>query len=363
MGTGTTRAMVLERAEELRLTEFPRPAVGDDAALLAVELAGICGTDVKTFHGKLPYPMPLIMGHEILGHVAEIGERAAERWGLRVGDRVAVEGSVPCWSCVRCHTGQYRFCQRKRGYGTDTPSTVPPHLWGAYAPLMYLAPGSIPHRMDPSVPAEAAVLANGVMANGLQWVRNQGGVRYQDVVVVQGVGPQGLACVVVARECGARLIVATGLTRDGERLELARLFGADHVVDVERQDPVAFVRELTNGEMADVVVDVSGSPKAMAASLELARVQGTIVCAGLSGQETLTPLLFDQVIWKELRLQGVFTKGADAVADSIDLIESRKYPLERMLTHKFPLDQAEQAVRAIGGEIPGLYPVKAAIAP
>ena len=115
MGTGTTRAMVLERAEELRLTEFPRPAIGDDAALLAVELAGICGTDVKTFHGKLPYPMPLIMGHEILGHVAEIGDGAAERWGLRVGDRVAVEGSVPCWSCVRCHTGQYRFCQRKRG--------------------------------------------------------------------------------------------------------------------------------------------------------------------------------------------------------------------------------------------------------
>src|SRR3954467_11202984 len=106
MGTGTTRSMVLERAEELRLNEFPRPDVGDDAALLAVELAGICGTDVKTFHGKLPYPMPLIMGHEISGRGAESGAPAAARWGLRVGDRFAVEGSVPCWSCVRRHTGQ-----------------------------------------------------------------------------------------------------------------------------------------------------------------------------------------------------------------------------------------------------------------
>ncbi len=359
----TTPAMVLEHPEDLRLREFARPEIGPDAALLAVELAGICGTDAKTFHGKLPYPTPLIMGHEILGHVAEIGERAAERWGVKVGDRVVVEGSVPCWACRQCHTGQYRFCRRKHGYGTNTSSSEPPHLWGAYAPLMYLAPGSILHRIDPSVPAAAAVLANGVIANGIQWVRNQGGVRYQDVVVVQGVGPEGLAMVVVAHECGARLVVATGLARDRQRLELARLFGADHTVNVEEQDPVAFVRELTNGEMADVVVDVSGSPKALAASLELAREQGTVICAGLTGKETVTPLLFDQVVWKELRLQGVFTKGADAVADSIALIESRKYPLEQMLTHTFPLDQAERAVRAIGGEIPGLYPVKAAIAP
>jgi alcohol dehydrogenase len=274
-----------------------------------------------------------------------------------------VEGSVPCWACVRCHTGRYRFCRRKRGYGTNTPSTEPPHLWGAYGPLMYLAPGSILHRIADSVPAEAAVLANGVMANGIQWVRNQGGVRYQDVVVVQGAGPQGLAAVVVARECGARLVVATGLARDHERLELARLFGADHTVNVEAQDPGALVRELTDGEMADVAVDVSGSPRALATSLELVREQGTVVCAGLTGKETLTPLLFDQVIWKELRLQGVFTKGSDAVADAIRLIESRKYPLERMLTHTFPLEQAEQAIRAIAGELPGLYPIKAAIAP
>ncbi|HEY7064180.1 MAG TPA: zinc-binding dehydrogenase [Chloroflexota bacterium] len=362
MAASTTPAMVLEAPERLRLHEFARPRVGPDEALLEVELAGICGTDVKTFHGSLPYPTPLIMGHEILGHVAEIGERAAEHWGVQVGDRVGVEGSVPCWACLRCQTGRYRFCQRKQGYGTSTPSTEPPHLWGAYGRLMYLAPGSILHRIAPNVPPGAAVVASNI-ANGIQWVRNQGGARSGDAVVVQGVGPQGLAAVVVARECGARLVVATGIGRDRERLELARLFGADHAVDVDTQDPVALVRELTNGEMADVVVDVSGSPRGLATSLELAREQGTVVCAGLTGKDTLTPLLFDQVIWKELRLQGVFTKGADAIAEGIRLAEAGKYPLERMLTHTFPLDQAEQAIRALAGEIPGLYPVKAAIAP
>jgi alcohol dehydrogenase len=355
--------MVLEAPEELRMREFPRPTIGPDEALLEVELAGICGTDVKTFHGHLPYPMPVIMGHEILGHIAEIGERAAERWGVQVGDRVSVEGAVPCWACVRCQTGRYRFCKRRHSYGTTTPASEPPYLWGAYGRLMYLAPGSILHHIRHDVAPGAAIVAS-IIGNGIQWARNQGGVKSGDVAVVQGVGPQGLAAVVTAREAGARAVVATGLGRkDQERLELARRFGADHVVDVEQQDPVALVRELTDGEMADVVVDVSGSPRGLATSLELARVQGTVVCAGLTGKDTVTPLQFDQVVWKELRLQGVFTKGSDAILEGIRLVESGKYPFEEMLTHTFPLDQAEQAIRALAGEVPGVHPVKAAIVP
>lgn len=362
MASATTPALVLEAPGQLRLREFARPAIGPDEALLAVELVGICGTDVHTFHGKLDYPLPLIMGHEILGHIAEIGERAAERWGLRVGDRVSVEGAVPCWACVRCQTGNYRFCQRRRSYGTTTPATEPPHLWGAYGRLMYLAPGSLVHRIRPDVPAGAALMAS-ILGNGIQWARNQGGVRYGDAVVVQGVGPQGLAAVVVARECGARLVVATGLARDQARLEMARRFGADYVVNVEEQDPVALVRELTDGEMADVVVDVSGSPQALVKSVALAGLQATVVCAGLTGKDTRTPLPMDEVVLREIRLQGAFTKGSDAILEGIRLVESRKYPFEEMVTHVFPLEEAEQALRALAGEVPGLHPVKAALAP
>lgn len=362
MATATTHSMVLEAPNQLRLREFPRPTIGPDEALLEVELAGICGTDVKTFHGSLPYPTPLIMGHEILGHIAEIGERAAERWDVRVGDRVSVEGAVPCWACERCQTGRYRFCKRRRSYGTTTPSSEPPYLWGAYGRYMYLAPGSILHRIRNDVPPGAAIVAS-IIGNGVQWARNQGGVRFGDAVVVQGVGPQGLAAVVVAHECGARLVVATGIGRDGARLDMARRFGATHVVNVDEQDPVALVRELTDGDMANVVVDVSGSPRGLATSLELAGLQATVVCGGLTGKDTITPLLFDQVVWKELRLQGVFTKGSDAILEGIRLVESGKYPFEEMVTHTFPLDQAEQAIRALAGEVPGVNPVKAAIAP
>jgi alcohol dehydrogenase len=362
MSDDSTRSMVLEAPERLRLREFARPAVGPDEALLAVELAGICGTDLKVFRGEHAHALPLILGHEILGHIAEIGERAAERWGVQVGDRVSVEGAVPCWACVRCQTGLYRFCRRRRNYGGATPCTEPPHLWGAFGPLMYLAPGSLVHRIAGDVPAGAAVFA-GIMANGIQWARNQGGVRYQHAVVVQGAGPQGLAAVIVARECGARLVLATGLTRDRERLEMARRLGADHVVNVEEQDPVARVRELTDGNMADVVVDVTGSQQALATSVEMAGLQSTVVCAGLTSRPSLTTVPMDQVVHREIRLQGAFTKGSDAIVEGIRLVESRKYPLEELLTHTFPLEDAEQAIRALAGEIPGLYPVKAAIAP
>lgn len=342
---------------------FDLPAIGPDEALLEVELAGICGTDWKTFHGKLPYPTPVILGHEILGRLAEVGERLSERTGLRRGSRVTVAGSVPCWSCRLCHRGDYRFCPNKRSYGTSTPSTVPPHLWGAFGRYMYIAPGSILHRVDESVPAEAAVLAQGVIANGYQWVGRLGRVRPGQSVVIQGCGPQGLGCAIAAREHGARLIVVTGLARDGERLALARELGADVTIDVEQEDPLARLRELTNGDLADVVVDVSGSPKAIPRSVQMVRRQGTLVLAGLTGKETVTPMLMDQLVWNEITLQGAYTKGSEAVRDSLALIASRKYPLERMVTHTYPLEQAEQAIRAIGGEVEGLYPIKAAVRP
>ncbi|MBI4491799.1 MAG: zinc-binding dehydrogenase [Chloroflexi bacterium] len=359
----TVRAAVLEAPERLVLREFERPRLGPDDGLLEVELAAICGTDWKTFHGKLDYPLPLILGHEILGRIADMGERFAQRYGLSIGDRVAVEGSLPCWSCLECQTGEYRFCARRRSYGGRAPADVPPYLWGGFAALMYLAPGSLLHPVASDVPAEAAVLVPGVVANGIQWARILGGVKHQDVVVVQGCGPQGLACALVAHECGADRVLITGLSRDADRLALARELGADLAVDVERDHVVEVVGDLTHGRMADVVIDVSGSPRAIATSIELVRKQGTLVLGGLTGKETVTPLKIDALVWNEIKLQGVFTKGTQAIRDAIKLVESRKYPLERMITHRYPLERAEEAIRAIGGETPGVYPIKAAIVP
>jgi alcohol dehydrogenase len=362
--TAISRAAVLEAPERLAVREYPIPALEPDDALLRVEMVGVCGTDWKYFSGKLGVPYPIILGHEILGRIADIGTRAADRYQVAVGDRVLVEGSVPCWSCGRCRSGEYRFCPRRQGYGTRTPATVPPYLWGAMSEYLYLGPGSIVHRISPEVPAGTAIAA-ALLANGIEWLRDRGNVSLGDDVVIQGCGPQGLAATVIARESGARRIVVTGLARDAARLDLARRMGATHTVAADQEDVEDRVREITVGRMADVCLDVSGSAAAPPVSVRLVRAMGTVVLAGLAGKDAISPMGLDHLVWNEIRLQGVYVKGERAYSKAIDFIESRaaEYPVHEIVSHTWPLEAAEEAIRAAAGQNAPEGFIKAAILP
>jgi alcohol dehydrogenase len=357
------RAAVLEAPERIALREYPVPDIGLDDGLLRVEMAGICGTDVKYYTALEPTPYPIILGHEILGTVERLGKRAAERYRIREGDRVLVEGSVPCWTCHWCLSGEYRFCPNKRGYGTQTSSADPPHLWGAIAEYMFLAPGSIVHAIEPELPASVAISA-ALLANAIEWLKRKGGVEIGDTVLIQGSGPQGLAAVIVARECGAGQILVTGLSRDRARLDLARRLGADITVDADREDVVERVRELTGGRLVDVVLEVTGSPTAIVASTQLVRPMGTLVLAGQTGRDTVTPLKLDRLVLKEVRVQGVFIKGQVAYAKSLALVRAKasQYPFEALVSHTYPLEETERAILDASGDGPADF-VKAAILP
>lgn len=357
------RAMVLEAPERLVPREFRMPDVHDDDGLLHVDLAGICHTDVGLYHGTTRYAMPLIMGHEIVGRIARVGPVAARRWGVKEGDRVAVESTVRCGFCRACVEGSYKYCRDGAGYGTRTAADRPPYLWGAYSQYMYLAPGSSMLKVPDGMSTELAMLCTVAIGNGLRWTVLQGGAKVADAVVIQGVGPIGLACVAAAKEAGAGPIIATGLSSDGYRLQLAREFGADRMVDVEAEDVVEVVRELTGGEMADLVVDVTGSGSAVRTSLRLVRAKGTIVSAGVTGDETLTPVPLDTLLYKELRVQGVFSYDSDAMRRALTLARRGKYPFGKLVTHKFPLERAEEAVKTAGRELPGVEPIKVALVP
>jgi alcohol dehydrogenase len=339
--------MLLTEQRRLRPQRFPVPRLGEDDGLLRVELAGICHTDVDILAGTFATPLPLVMGHEIVGRIEEIGSRAARRWGVRQGDRVAVEPMAGCGVCRYCTSGNNRFCADAIGYGTSTSAARPPHLFGAYSPLMYLAPGSLVHRLPAAMSAETGMLCTVAISNGIQWTVARGGARQGDHVVVQGVGPIGLSCVAAARATGARTVIATGLSRDGRGLELAPAFGADVVVAVDADDVVDVVRRATDGELADVVVDTTGSPAAVRTSLDLVRRTGTVVSAGVTGKDTLTPLPLDLLLLKEIRLQGVFSFDSDAVRRAIALAGSGRFPFEQLITHRFDLADAEQALRVV----------------
>jgi alcohol dehydrogenase len=276
---------------------------------------------------------------------------------------VTVETSVPCWACEYCLTGAYRFCRTKRGYGMRLSIDEPPSLWGGMAELMYLAPGSVVHRVAENLSPKVAVVAS-VFANAIQWLRYHAELGIGETVVIQGAGPQGLAATVIARESGASKIIVTGLARDAARLKLACEFGADHTIVADEGDLVARVRELTDGRFADVVLDVTGSPGAVRSSVELLRPQGRLVLGGLSGNDTETSLRLDQIVWKEIRLQGVFVKGAAAIAAANRLLGARGhlYPLERLISHVYTLELASEAVMAAGGDAGDDF-IKAAVMP
>ncbi len=360
---GKATAAVLEAPGKVAIRQFPLPAIGPEEGLLRVEMAGVCGSDPKFYHGKIRnLPFPMILGHETLGHIVEIGTVAAERYGVRKGDRVVVEANIHCGLCYYCLTGNYQFCERERGYGTKLSTKTPPGLGGSSSEYMYLAPTSEVHRISDSVPAEAAILTT-VIANGVQWSRNLAGASIGHSVVVQGTGQQGLACLVGALESGCRPVIVTGLSTDAPRLALAKELGAHYTIDVQKEDVVARVAGITGGRMADVVVDVTGNPEAIQKSVDLVRPQGTILAGGLTGTETLTPMSIDKIVMKEIRFQGARSKAATAVLAALKLVESRKYPFEKLVTHRYSLDKAEAALKAAGGELPGVHPVKVVIVP
>jgi len=358
----TTLAMVQTAPRRLEPRELPLPEIGDDDGLLRVEACGICGSDCEQFEGVLRTPMPVVPGHEPLGRIAAIGDRAARRWGVDVGDRVAVETLLACRFCDACLRGDYPLCRSRRIY-SYIPLSQPPGLWGAYAEYLYLDPCAILHRVDPALPAEIAVLFNPLGA-GFRWAVEIPGTGPGDTVVILGPGQRGLASVLACRQAGARTIIVTGLAADARKLELARSFGADHTLDVENEDAKRRIREITDGRGADVVVDVSAySPEPVAESLDYVAPGGTVVLAGVKGFRPIPDFVSDKIVLKEVTVRGAIGVTASGYRSAIELLESRQSPVAKMHTHEFALRDAELAIRTLAREIPGEESVHSCLIP
>ena len=252
-------AAVLESPKTLTFRKFAIPSVHDDDAILRVEACGLCGTDYEQWLGHMAGwggGMPIIPGHEIMGFIEHIGPVASRLWGVKEGDRVAVEPIIPCGHCADCVQGSYTRCRSDIGYGLYQSTRVAPSLWGGYATHVYLHPKSMVHRLPSEIPTDVMSLVN-PLSNAIRWLCEVGGAGLGSKVVIAGPGQRGLLAVAAAKRAGAAQIIVTGTTFDLRRLELAKQLGASTVINVDREDPIQRVIDVTEGTLADIILDVS----------------------------------------------------------------------------------------------------------
>ncbi|MGE0653472.1 MAG: zinc-binding dehydrogenase [Alphaproteobacteria bacterium] len=354
----TTQAAVSYDVRRTEVREIAMPKIPDDGGLLEIECTGVCGSDWPYY---LKYPKskgPLILGHESVGRIKALGTKAAARFGVREGDRVALEEYLPCGHCRYCRTGDFRLCPEADTLNTSggvrygsTPISREPSLWGGYSRYQYLHPNTVFHRVPDHVPAELATLAL-PLGNGVEWAYLQGGAKIGETVVIQGPGQQGLACVVAVKEAGAASVIVTGLATptDRKRLALAGLLGADHTIEVGDRDPVEAVKDITGGEMADLVLDcASGGPDSVVSAIKLARIGGRIIFGGRKFRP-IPEFESDSLVTRFLTVKGMRGHSYEAVELGLQIIAGGKYPLDELCTHSFGLDQVDEALRTVGGE-------------
>jgi threonine dehydrogenase-like Zn-dependent dehydrogenase len=235
-------------------------------------------------------------------------------------------------------------------YGA-TALSVAPGWWGGFAEQQHLHFNTVFHKVPSGVSPQHAALAL-PLSNGIEWTYMQGHAGPGQTVVIQGPGQQGLACVVAAREAGAEQIIVTGLSgpTDARRMALALKLGAHHAINIEEQDVLETVADLTGGLMADLVIDcASGGPASVVSAIELARKKGTVILGGQKRQK-VPEFDSDRIIANFLTVKGMRGHSYQSVEMALQLIAHNRHHVTAMSTHCLGLDQTDLALQTLVGK-------------
>jgi L-iditol 2-dehydrogenase len=339
MATATMRAAVLRGWNDLAVEDVPLPEPEAGEVLVRVKSCGLCGTDLKMvsggFEGRWPPSLPFIIGHEWSGEVAEIGP-GLEDLPYAVGDRVVAENHAGCGRCPMCRSGRYNLCEgvKKPGY----------RLYGHTAPgalaEFAVRPAGVLHRIPAEISDEQGALVNqGAMTvHALRRVQFRAG----STVAVFGPGLLGLLTAAVARAAGATTVVVVGR---GHRLGLAAEMGATALVDYEKTEPVAGVREQTGDLGVDYAFDCSGNPAVLMQALDSVRRGGKVAVLGLAGsyQASISP---DRLVLDEIDLLGI-RSSPNAYGPMIELMASGAVDVAPLTTHVYGIGEVDSAFEAL----------------
>jgi len=326
-------AAVLHGVDDLRIEQVATPEPGPGEALVRVRACGVCASDVARVFANAAYRFPLILGHEFAGEVARLGPGAH---GLEPGMRCAVYPLIACSQCEPCRAGLPNLCDAYDYLGSRRD--------GAFAEFV-AAPAEDCVPLPESVSFAAAALTE-PCAVALHAVR-RAEVRLGDWVAVFGAGPIGIVIGLLCRLAGARVAM---IDIDERKLAAAREFGLEPALDARGNAAVQQVRDLTAGAGVSVAFEAAGAPSAFRGAVAAAAKRGTVALVGnMEGEVALSQDDYSSVLRRELRLIGNWNSiprglAQDDWAATLDLMASGLLPAERLVSHRFPLAQARDAL-------------------
>jgi len=328
-----------QEAGSLEVKELPTPKPGRGEVLVKMKAAGICYSDVmiltNKYKGRVPVPIPLIMGHEGAGVVAEAGEGVEH---VKAGDKVGLNPLWGCGQCVNCLNGYPNMCMQWRHLGITCD--------GTFAEYRVL-PAFVAYKL----PANISMLDAAFLEPISLTVRTLDHVKLRlgDTVAIIGPGSIGMFHLQAFKSAGASMVIVIGLDQDAKRFEIAERLGADHIVNGSKEDVEKRVKEITNGVGVDIVVETANHPSTVPLAINLAAARGQIVLFGLYPEAPMSPLT---MLRSGLTVMGDVAVVPRQFLRAIRWVEYKKVLAEPMITKKFKLDEAKEAFDAFHqGEI------------
>lgn len=352
----TMKANVFHGVDDIRVEEVPRPVAGPGEAVIRVTLTTICGTDLHILKGEYPVRPGLVIGHEPVGVIEELGLGVT---GYEVGDRVLVGAITPCGQCNACLSSHHSQCGHGSGYEAVGGWRFGNTIHGAQAEYL-LVPYAQANmaKIPDDLTDEQVVLLADIASTGFSGAES-GGIRIGDSVVVFAQGPIGLCATAGARLMGASLII--GVDGDDARLAMSKQMGADVVLDYRKVDVAEEVKKLTGGGV-DVAIEALGTQQTFEGCLRSLRPGGTLSSLGVySGKLQMPYDAFAAGLGDHRIVTTLCPGGKERMRRLIEVVRHGRVDLTPLLTHTFPLDRIAEAYRLFGERRDGV--LKVAIRP
>lgn len=337
------KSVICYGPKDYRLEEIDTPVINEDEVLVKIGACGICAGDIKSYNGAAMFwgggvlppwnDAPVIPGHEFIGEVVAIGDRAKEKYKLELGDMAIAEQIVPCGECIYCKTGKHWMCEKQNIYGHQKNIAD-----GGMAEYMKYGARSIVFKVPKSIPPHIAAMIEPLSCS--VHTIGRANIQFDDVVVVAGLGPIGLCKLQLAKLKNPKLLIAIDMKP--KRLELAKKLGADVIINAAEENAVDVVKQLTGGYGCNVYIHNSGHPSGVIQGLQMIRKLGTFVEFSVFSAETSVDwsIIGDR---KELNIVGSHISGNEGYAVAIDFLDRGIIKVDDIVTHQFELEDFKAA--------------------